>query len=172
MKKSGPFLRNELKKYLDQWKQTGIPSRSGLESAARELIAWRAKNKIPGLWNNPPLFITATIDDGWGHGLSLIHLYGEIIGLRIKHLGLLQAPEKIINECNADLPGFLGLTVLQFDTEDEIIRITRNLPAKTIVVAGGPVFTGDTELAKRSGIHYVAKNAAQFLELMLGFTGR
>jgi methylmalonyl-CoA mutase cobalamin-binding subunit len=114
--------------------------------------------------------MTATIDDGWGHGLSLIHQYAEVIGLRIKHLGLLQSSEKIIVECNTDLPDFLGLTVLQFDTEDELIHLTRHLPSTTVVIAGGPVFSKDPEFAERSGIHYVAKNAAHFLTFMLAFT--
>ncbi len=170
MKKSNPLLRNKLQKYLQGWKQKGFPTRDVLESTAKELIAWRKKNKIPGLWDNPPLFMTATLDDGWGHGLSLIHLYAEVLGLHIKHLGLLQTPEKIIIESHAHLPDFLGLTVLQFDTEEELIRITRDLPSKTVVLAGGPVFKGDPELAERAGIHYVVKNAGHFLALMLTFT--
>jgi methylmalonyl-CoA mutase cobalamin-binding subunit len=170
MEKFNLLLRNELQKYLDQWKLKGIPTRSGFESTAKELIALRTKKKIPGLWRHPPLFMTATIDDGWGHGLSLIHQYAEVIGLRIKHLGLLQSSEKIIVECNTDLPDFLGLTVLQFDTEDELIHLTRHLPSTTVVIAGGPVFSKDPEFAERSGIHYVAKNAAHFLTFMLAFT--
>jgi hypothetical protein len=66
-------------------------------------------------------------------------------------------------------PDFLGMTVLQFDTEDDLILITGNLPSKTRVIAGGPVFSADPELAGRTGVHFVAKNAADFISFMLKF---
>ena len=167
MKDSGLALREELERILEMWSKTGVPTRSGFESAAKELIAWREENDIPGLWADSPLFMTATLDDGWGHGLSLIHLYAEVVGLQIEQIGLLQSAEKIVSECHATPPDILGLTVLQFDTEDDLIRVTDSLPLKTIVIAGGPVFAADPDFAQRSGIHYVARNAAHFLKLML-----
>jgi hypothetical protein len=162
-------LRDRLIHLLSEWKTNGKPTRTGFQSAAEEIILWKKKKRVPGLWEISPLFVTATIDDGWGHGLQLIHLWAKAVGLKVQALGLLVPPEVIIRKCNQLQPDFLGMTVLQFDTEDDLVLITRNLPPKTRVIAGGPVFKADPELAGRAGVHFVAGNAAEFLAFMLNF---
>jgi hypothetical protein len=162
-------LRDKLIHLLSEWKKNGIPTRTGFQSAAEEIIQWKKKNHISGLWEIPPLFVTATIDDGWGHGLQIIHLWAKAVGLKVQPMGLLLPPAEIIRKCLKLHPDFLGMTVLQFDTEDDLILITKNLPSKTQVIAGGPVFSADHELAGRAGVHFVAKNAAEFLSYMLKF---
>ena len=111
--------------------------------------------------------ITATLDDGLGQGLEVIRMFSETAGLEIIDLGLLVAPEKIIAACNKNNPDLLGLTILQFDSEEDILMISKNLPSKTKIIAGGPVFTADRGFARRTGIHFVAKNAADFIRFLL-----
>ena len=111
--------------------------------------------------------VTATLDDGLGQGLAVIEKYAAIIGMRLISLGLLQTPEAIIAVCHRDQPDYLGITVLQFDSEDDLITIAEKLPPITRIVAGGPVFSADPEFAERTGTHYAAKNVAYFLRFML-----
>ena len=121
------------------------------------------------MWDIPPLMMTATLDDGLGHGLEVIRMFSEAAGLEIIDLGLLVTPEKIITACKKNKPDLLGLTVLQFDSEENILMISRNLPSKTKIIAGGPVFTADREFARRTGIHFAAKNVAYFIRFLLQF---
>ena len=113
--------------------------------------------------------MTATLDDGLGHGLEIIRMFSEIAGLEIINLGLLLTPEEIITACKKTPPDLLGFTVLQFDSEENILMISRNLPSKTKIIAGGPVFTADPEFARRAGIHFTAKNVAYFIRFLLQF---
>lgn len=162
-------LRAKLEGLSRKWQSEGLPSRSGLGKAAGDLSEWKVKTGCSGLWDIPLLMITATIDDGLGHGLEIIRMFSEAAGLEIIKLGLLVTPEKIIAACKKNKPDLLGLTVLQFDSEDNILMISRNLPSKTKIIAGGPVFTADRGFAKRTGIHFVAKNVASFIRFMLQF---
>jgi hypothetical protein len=79
----------------------------------------------------------------------------------------MQPPEAVMHACRRQRPDFLGLTILQFDTEDDLTAIAKNLPAETRIVAGGPVFKGDSDFAGRTGTHYAANNVADFLRFML-----
>lgn len=111
--------------------------------------------------------LTATLDDGLGHGLEIIRMFSEAAGLDIIELGLLVTPAKIITACKKNQPDLLGLTVLQFDSEENILMISRNLPERTKIIAGGPVFTADPEFSRRAGIHFAAKNVAYFIQFLL-----
>ena len=157
----------KLEELSRKWQSKGLPSRSGLEKAAGELCEWKVKTGVSGLWDTPPLMITATLDDGLGQGLEVIRMFSETAGLEIIELGLLVTPDKIIAACKKNNPDFLGLTVLQFDSEENILMISKNLPSKTKIIAGGPVFTADPEFAQRTGIHFVAKNVADFIRFLL-----
>ena len=160
-------LREKLEKLSGKWQSEGLPSRSGLEKAAEDLREWKLKTDGSGLWDIPPLMITATLDDGLGHGLQVIRMFSEAVGLEIIELGLLVSPEKIITECKKSNPDLLGLTVLQFDSEEHILMISRNLPPKTKIIAGGPVFTADGDFARRAGVHFAARNVACFIQFLL-----
>lgn len=122
-----------------------------------------------GLWDIPPLMITATLDDGLGQGMEVIRMFSETAGLEIIDLGLLVTPEKIITACKKFKPDLLGLTILQFDSGEHILMISKNLPPKTKIIAGGPVFMADSEFARRTGIHFAAKNVAFFIQYLLRF---
>ena len=162
-------LEKKLHDLSKKWQLTGLPSRSGLEKAASDLHEWKVKTGISGLWDQPPLILTATIDDGLGHGLEIIRMFAQIAGVEIIELGLLRTPEKIITACKKYRPDLLGLTVLQFDSAEDILKISQNLPSKTKIIAGGPVFTADRKFATRTGIHFAAKNAAYFIQYLLQF---
>jgi len=162
-------LREKLEGLYRKWQSKGVPSRSELEKAAGDLREWKVKTGCSGLWDIPPLMITATLDDGLGHGLEVIRMFSEAAGLEIIELGLLVTPDKIITACKKNKPDLLGLTVLQFDSEENILTISRNLPPKTKIIAGGPVFKADREFARRAGIHFAAKNVAYFIRFLLQF---
>jgi methylmalonyl-CoA mutase cobalamin-binding subunit len=163
----GYTLRKKMLRYLSAWKAGRAPTRADMETAAEDILAWRIRERCAGLWGVPPKMVTATIDDGWGNGLKLIHLFAEAAGVQVVPLGLLQPPGDIAAACVTIEPAFLGMTVLQFDSEDDLIDIARNIPSGTQIVAGGPVFAADRELAVRAGIHYVAASAADFWIFLL-----
>ena len=161
------ILRTRLEEMVTGLQSGGKPSRDALSAAAEELRRWKKANRVAGLWPDPPLMVTATIDDAMGHGLDLIHRYAGLAGLRIQALGLLQTAESVAAACRELDPALLGLTVLQFDSEDDLALITRNIPAAVRVVAGGPVFKADSDFARRTGVHRVASDAADFLKYVL-----
>ena len=111
--------------------------------------------------------VSATIDDGWGHGLEVIEKLAAATGVRIHSLGLLQSPERISEACLKLNPRLLGLTVLQLDSDDWVADIVRRLPSSTLLVAGGPAFHYDEDLARRTGTHVVVKNGAAFLQFLI-----
>ena len=160
-------FRGVVRRFADEWLSVGIPSREKLDEVARSLDRLRQQSSIPGIWEYRPILATATVDDGLGQGLTVIEVFAEAIGMQIIHLGLMKKPEEIIADCRRYHPDFLGLTVLQFDTEEELLLISESLPGHTRIVAGGPVFTSDPDFAKRTGTHYTAKNVADFLRFML-----
>ncbi len=132
-------------------------------------MEWKAFYGKAALWEKPPLLITATLDDGWGHGIQLIQHFADAAGVKVISLGLLQDVETIVAACQTQKPNLLGLTVLQFDTEEQLSHISRTKPKYTQIVAGGPVFSADPDLAKRTGVDFVAGNAADFWRFLLGY---
>ena len=166
-------LRAEIRRHLDLWRGGTRPSRQAQMDAAEAVTRFRRGLKISSLWAVPPLMATATLDDGFGHGLALIHRFAQAAGLQLLSLGTMQAVDVIIAACRRQRPGLLGLTVLQFDTEPDLVALRQGIPAETRIVAGGPVFTGDPDLAHRAGIDFVAPNAAAFWEYLLsGWPGQ
>lgn len=160
-------LRGRINGYLKQWAAQGRPTRAGFEAAARSVMEWRISAAVSGLWATPPRMVTATLDDGWGNGLQLIHLFAEAAGVLVIPLGLMQSAETIISACRSHAADILGITVLQFDSEDDIKKIAAAIPAATRFVAGGPVFAADPELAERAGIDRVSRDAGDFWEFLL-----
>jgi methylmalonyl-CoA mutase cobalamin-binding subunit len=161
------IFRDAVRETADGWLADGLPSRQVLEESAARLLRLRQKLQIPGLWEHPPCMVTATLDDGLGQGLAIIEQFADAIGVRLVSLGLLQPAAAIVNACRDEKPDFLGMTILQFDTEETLTTIAGQLPQKTRIVAGGPAFTGDPDFADRTGTHYAARNVAAFLRFML-----
>ncbi|MGD9973831.1 MAG: hypothetical protein AB7S77_12300 [Desulfatirhabdiaceae bacterium] len=159
-------FRQRLENFLQGW-ENGPPTREVYLNAARELTVWRKERNHTGLWTVPPLMVTATIDDGWGHGLEVIEKLAEAAGIRVHSLGLLQPPVAIIDACRRMKPHFLGMTVLQFDSDDKVAEIVHGLPSFTRLVAGGAAFYHDPDFAVRTGTHVVMKNGALFLQFLI-----
>ena len=160
-------LRKRLTDLLNEWRRDGAPPRTTLMNCLKSVIHDKADGSARAIWSDPPLMLTATLDDGWGHGLEVIHTCAEAAGIRFDFLGLLQKPEKIIEECQARQPDLLGLTVLQLDSDQMIRQIADNLPEKTLLLAGGPPFQIDDTFAERAGVRCVCANVMDFLEFML-----
>lgn len=160
--------RAKLADLVTEWKYQGLPSREGLEKKALELFNWKDRTGIKGIWSaRPPLMVTATLDDGIGQGLQLIHLFAAAIGMPTYFLGLFQNPQFIIETCRNFRSEYLGLTVLQFDSEETVSEIVSGLGGQTCIIAGGPVFRLDTGFAERTGVNVVAGSAADFIEFCL-----
>jgi len=167
-------LQIRLRELVKDWNRAdrSFPSHTELESSGRMLLEWKRTEKIKGLWDDdPPLLVSTTLDDGIGQGVRIINLFSEVAGLRVMPIGLLQPPEKIIDACNRNSPDILGLTVLQFDSEEMIVTIRREIDPGIQIIAGGPVFRADLGFAERTGVDFVAKNVASFLEYLFGDAG-
>lgn len=146
------------------------PARETYLKIARELTDWRRARGMAGLWDDPPLMVTATVDDGWGHGLEIIERLAASVGLRVRPLGLLRPAAYIVSECRRLKPDLLGLTVLQFDSDAAVAAVTRGLPSETRLVAGGAAYQYDPDFAKRTGTHVVASNGRAFLSFLVNFS--
>jgi len=164
-------FRKEITRSLSRLTRTGRPSRNALMAEAEKLYAWRRACGVSGLWDDPPLIVTATIDDAWGHGLEVIHAFSHAAGLIIHPLGLMKPPREIIETCLRLSPDLLGMTVLQFDTEQAIQIIRREIPPRTLIICGGPLFHADPDLKTRCGINVVAANAVRFMEFLMTYPG-
>lgn len=164
-------FRNAVGRLADQWLTAGLPSHQEMEREAKRLGQLRDQLNVLGLWEHPPTMLTATLDDGLGQGLAIIENFAAMIGLNLVALGLMQAPDAIIDACSHYQPDYLGLTILQFDSEDDLKTIAAHLPTRTTIVAGGPVYSGDADFARRTGTHYAAKNVADFLGFMVRTSG-
>jgi methylmalonyl-CoA mutase cobalamin-binding subunit len=163
-------LADKLVEFLDAWDREP-PGRATLHAAADALMAWRKAENAPGLWARPPRMLGATLDDGWGHGIRLILKFAEAMGCDTRCLGVLCPVDTIVEACKEEAPDILGLTVLQLDTEEALEELGRQLAQtshkKPEIIAGGPAFTIDPDIARRVGIDFVAKDAAHFIRHML-----
>lgn len=160
-------LRHQLEALSRTWIDQGLPSREQIVRCARTLIAWKEKHSGMGLWPEAPLLMTATLDDGIGQGIEIIGLFAEVLGMRVMPLGLVQPADAIVTACRRHCPDFLGLTVLQLDSDEALARVGHRLPPGTCLIAGGPAFRYDPEMAARCGVHHVAANVAYFIAFLL-----
>ena len=163
-------MRDDIQALLQKWRQSGKPTREDYLTGAQTLDTLRRESPRRGLWPEPPLMITATLDDGWGHGLDVIEALAAAVGVTVHRLGVLQRPAEIIAACREQRADLLGLTVLQFDSDDDLSEITRGLPPETTLIAGGAAFIYDPEFAARTGTRHVARDGAAFLDFLLRFT--
>jgi len=160
-------LRQELEQLSLDWIAHGLPSRETVLSTARFLAAFKQQHTAGRLWSVGPRMLTATLDDGIGQGIDIIDTFAHIMDIEVIPLGLLQKPEAITAACRDYAPDFLGLTVLQLDSEDDLAQVGQNLPAGTRLIAGGPAFRLDPDLASRCGVHATAANVAHFIRIIL-----
>ena len=163
-------MRKAVIELLQNWeRQDRPPTRDDYLTGARALEVLCSKTAGSGLWSRSPRMITATLDDGWGHGLDLIEALAAAVGVTVNRLGLLQAPGTIVDVCRAQKPDLLGLTVLPFASDDALIGLVGALPPQTTLIAGGAAFRCDPGFAARTGAHAVARDGAAFLQFLLGY---
>jgi methylmalonyl-CoA mutase cobalamin-binding subunit len=146
------------------------PGMSGSEvlTMGRSLLAWKQAEGISGIFPAPPRLMTATLDDGIGQGLTLIHCFAELAGFLLIPLGLMQAPETLVAECRRQQPEFLGLTVLQYDTEELLCdSVMPQLPDTVQVIVGGPVFAAMDKETLAAKPYRVLNNVRAFLTWLL-----
>ena len=111
--------------------------------------------------------VGATLDDAWGLGIELILKYARLLGVETHYLGALVSWPDIVAACRTFHPDYLGLTILQLDSEDDLAALRAHLPASVKLIAGGPVFKFDADLQKRVKIDYVAKDLTAFLNFLM-----
>lgn len=164
----GPLLQS-IDALLAEWaRQPRRPSREDYLAAAAFLARQRGAPG-DGLWRAPPALLTATLDDGWGHGLEVIEALAAAVGVRVRRLGLLQTPQAVLAACRREGPDLLGLTVLQFDSEEAVAAIARGLPRGTTLVAGGAAYRYDEDFARRTATPVAIRDGAAFLDFLRGY---
>lgn len=161
-------LREALADYVSELKASPGFSGSEILQTGRSMLARKKAGGVDGIFASPPGMMTATLDDGIGQGLSLIHCFAELAGVRLIPLGLMQAPETVINECQRQQPDILGITVLQYDTEELLCSdIIPHLPETVQVIAGGPVFKTMDQAELSAKPYRVYNDAGAFLAYLL-----
>ncbi len=160
-------FRKELEAVLRRWRELGLPPRRRLMDQLEALEKKRRSLGVANLWLERPTLATATLDDGWGHGIGVIESCARAAGMRIVSLGLLRRPREIIDACLEMHPDLLGLTILQEESEPDLKAICDVLSSEIPVIAGGPLFSLDPDLAARAGVSFAPKNASEFLNFLL-----
>lgn len=122
---------------------------------------------MAGLWPWVPRMLTATLDDAIGQGIAVVRHFAAAVGMEVIDLGLCQTCEAILAACRTHRPALLGLTVLQFTSEEDLACIGSRRPAQCRLVVGGPIFKADPALAGRCGCDFVARDVAAFLNYLL-----
>ncbi|MDI6797514.1 MAG: hypothetical protein QMD09_11235, partial [Desulfatibacillaceae bacterium] len=161
------LLREQIEAVLQELENRASISSSQWMEAARSLLEWKRANPAARLWGRPPVMLTATLDDGIGQGIAVIEAWANALGLVVRRIGLMVAPEDILAACIEQKPRLLGLTVLRNDMEDALIQVASGLPSNTLLVSGGPAFAANPDLADAAKVDCAAKNAGAFVRFVL-----
>ncbi len=154
---------------LEGWESNGLPGTETIKAQARDLTAWRTAESIGALWQRPPVMIGTTIDDALGQGIEVILALAEALGCRTRFLGLRKPVADIVEAGRKEDADMVGVTVLRFDEETALTELRRKLDARILLIAGGPAFRADPEIADRAGVDFVGKSAAHFLRFLMHF---
>jgi len=164
---SPPNMRKILEELSQVLHADASWSRAEIFRAGEILLDRKNVSSIKGLWTSPPLMLTATLDDAIGQGLTIIHLFSRLAGIEVKPLGLMQPPEKIIDACRQSLPDILGMTILQFHSEEILCDIVNNLPPQTMGIVGGPIFKSFSREELDVKEYHVRNDILHFLDFLL-----
>lgn len=156
---SASIFLEALEKNIKKWESEGVPPRWTLIKELNELAQLR---KSLGVSLTPFRLVTATLDDGWGLGLEIIHNACNVLGISYTFMGLLKTPEEIAQLCESEKPDAVGVTVIQEETLDTLFRLRSLLSPKIKIFAGGPAIK---EFISHEGIQ-VFKNVLEFIILM------
>ena len=166
MKQHHPLLHAYLKNWLAQTAHEKL-SRKAMIHASEAIESFMHENNIDSLWSTPTTLCTATLDDALGQGLDIIEIFSRVLGMTVKRIGLLCHVDDIITTCQLLQPDYLGMTVLQFDSEIDMKRISVALPQKTCFVAGGPLFQIESDFAIRCNIDFAARDILAYIEFLI-----
>jgi hypothetical protein len=166
---AAPSMRNILEELSQVLHADGSWSRAEIFQAGGILLDHKNALSIKALWPSPPHMITATLDDAVGQGLAIIHLFSRLAGVDLKPLGLMQSPENIIDACRQSLPDILGMTILQFHSEETLFEIIDNLPSRTRVIVGGPIFKTMSTQELEHKEYLVLNDVRHFIDFLLTF---
>jgi len=159
-----------VRKKLENWEKIGIPPRWTLLGELKELQNLRVSLGLSSAIENPPRFLTATLDDGWGLGLEIIHLACDALGIPYTFTGLMKTPEEIIASCTSDLPDIVGITVIQEDSVEKLLHLRRLLPQNIPIFAGGPglkdAIKDAIEMSSKEKL-VIVKNVAHFINIIM-----
>jgi len=164
-------LRVALGELSDNWRRNPMVSWTEMYQTGGQLLEWKQEKTISGLWTKTPVMITATLEDGVGQGLKMIHLFSRVAGIDIVPLGLMQKETAIITACQKKAPDFLGMTILQFDSEERLSHMADKIPEATQIVVGGPIFNmmDREELSEKPYI--VLNTVSDYIDFLLSRHG-
>lgn len=160
------LFTNAVRELARSWRENGVPPRRQLREQLRDLQESRRQLGIASLRETSAAIVTATIDDGWGHGIETVALCARALGLAVHELGLEVRPGEIAAACHALQPRYLALTVLHMESEAKLRQVVRNMPARTDVIVGGAFVQNVPDALERLGI-IPARRLLDFLELLL-----
>lgn len=160
------LFRDEVQALLRAWREDGVPPRWQLREQLRKLQQRRVALQIASIRRNPPTIATATIDDGWGHGIETVALCAAALGLPVHALGLQVRPAAIGAACVRLAPHYLALTVLRTESESRLREVVRQVPAPTRVIVGGAFAQTAPHLCRQLGV-IPARSLADLLALLL-----
>ncbi len=144
-------------------------SRAEIFRTGEILLDRKEASPVKELWHSPPSMLTTTLDDAIGQGLQIIHLFSRLAGMDVNPLGLMQSPEKIIDACSQSKPDILGLTILQFHSEETLCDILAHLPPQTRVIVGGPIFKAMSPQELELKGYLVLNDIRHFIDFILKF---
>lgn len=165
-----PSLRTMLREFTQTLRDNGDMSWTEIYAAGESLLRKKTDQHLDGLFNPPLLLATATLDDAIGQGLRMIELFSAAAGLDVIPLGLMQSPERIISECKRLSPDMLGLTILQYDTEELLEDMIAHIPDSIRVIAGGPIFRNRSVDDLKEKQYRVLNDVPAYLEYLLSLS--
>ncbi len=155
---------------LSFWQKKGLPPRWSLLQELKNLASLRLSMNISHVLPKRVSIVTATIDDGWGMGLEIIHLACDVLGIEYKFIGLMRKPEEILGHLLKEQPRFLGITLLQEDSIPLLQYIHDSTPEDLLILAGGPAFKNGLKEETMERLRIIA-NVKEFIEFMIGNSG-
>lgn len=150
-------------KFLKRRNQEGIPPRWTLVEELKKLVELRQTLGVSSITPAPFRLLTATLDDGWGLGIEIIHHACDVLGVHYTFLGLMKSAQDITRSCEIEKPDAVGVTVLQEDTIEELLLLRRLITAETQIFAGG---FGIRNLTPVAGIT-VFKDIVSFMSYLI-----
>ncbi|MEJ5299511.1 MAG: cobalamin-dependent protein [Thermodesulforhabdaceae bacterium] len=163
------YFLEAVREKLEIWEKSGIPPRWSLLEELKKLQSLRISLGLSSICENPPRLITATLDDGWGLGIEVIHMACNALGIPYNFLGLMKTPEEIVDACASDPPDIVGVTVIQEDSAEELLRLRRLLQPNILILAGGPGLKDPAEISHENNL-IIVKNVSHFIRMIIDVT--